>query len=1469
MSKGRQPQLKIATPIAARDALGGVPPSGSPPALLVVGIGASAGGLEAAKLFVGALPADSGMAFILVQHQDPSHESMMVELLTAHTSLGVTAAVDGQLIAPDTLYVISPGTYLSVDAGALQVSKPSTRHGARRPLDVLLNSMAASLGPRAVAVILSGTGDDGAAALKAIKAAGGFVIAQEPAEAAYDGMPRSAIATGAVDLVLASADMAAALHRRSQDEPKVPASGETAPEAESRDALSQIIELLRTKTSHDFRFYKQGTLERRIERRMIMAGIKVADRDRYLDLLRERPDELAQLGQDLLINVTRFFRDPAVFGFLEKETVPELVRSASPDQPLRVWIAGCSTGEETYSLAMLFLEQIAAAGSNIKLQVFASDVDAEAVATAREGLYADDKVRPDVSDERLANFFTVEGSCHRIAPQLRACVVFTVQDILTDPPFSRIDMVSCRNLLIYLRPEAQAKAISLFHFALRQGGALLLGSSETVGDEAGHFEVVSKKARLYRHIGRAKPGDLRLLTNLTDGRPSSRRRPEPVSTRRAVLAALCQRLVLEEYAPAAVLIDRKHDVLFSVGATDRFLQVATGFPDHDLLALARDDVRPRLRSAIARAIREKARITASGGRITRNGATGAFSIDVMPVISDGEELALVCFLDDPEHSQQGDRRPNTNEAPNVKDLERELEVARRDLQGAIHDLEVSGEEQKAINAEALSVNDEYQATNEELVASKEELQSLNEELTALNGQLQETLERQRTTSNDLQNVLYSTNVATLFLDTELKIRFFTPSTTAIFRIIATDVGRPLGDLNALAADADLLADAREVLRTVAPSEREVEGPPGTWYTRRILPYRTQATGAEGVVITYVDVTDRRIAAEAVETAKRQAELANAAKSRFLAAASHDLRQPLQTMKLVQGLLAKTVEGEPAKGLVARLADTMGAMSGMLNALLDINQIEAGTVQVRNLDFPINELLTRLKGEFTYHAQARGLDLRVVPCGLHVCSDPRLLEQMLRNLVSNALKYTHHGKVLLGCRRRGGMLSIEVWDTGIGIPQEDLKTIFEEYHQLDNSARERSRGLGLGLSIVQRLGGLLGHLVQVRSKPGRGSVFTVELARPRVQADAPAKPRPHHGGLVSSATIARAGSMLVIEDDPDLREMLELVLQREGHRVSVASNGAEALEIARRGGIGLDLILTDYNLPGGMNGLKAAAALRAMLTHPLPVIVLTGDISTRALKDIAGQDCLQMNKPVNLATLSQAIQHLLPPERPKRRSGDRLSSTSQGNGAAAPVIFIVDDDRQIRDGLRALLEHEGRVVEDFQDCDGFLRAYRPGQAGCLLLDAYLPGMSGLELLHRMRQQDHHLPAIMITGDSDVHMAVEAMKAGASDFIEKPVGAAELLESVDRALDQSADANKATAWREAASSHLDALTARQHQIMDMVLAGHPSKNIAADLHISQRTVESHRASIMKKTGAKSLPALARLALAAAADVQEEPA
>jgi two-component system CheB/CheR fusion protein len=1433
----------------------------------VIGIGASAGGLEACRKFLDALPADNGMALILVQHLDPTHESMMVELLASHTSMTVRQAANGMQLERDHLFIIPPGTYLSLSNGALKLSAPQAHHGARLPFDYLLRSLAEQYGERAACVVLSGTAADGSLGLKVVKEKGGFVIAQDPDEAGYDGMPRNAIMTGAVDLVLPAAKIADALVKYDRRMAFTrPQNGSRSPAA-AQDWLPEVIELLRTKTAHDFRLYKPGTLQRRIERRMAMAAIEVDDMDRYLDILRGGTEELQLLAKDLLINVTSFFRDSKVFDVLTEKVIPDLIRGHLPDQPLRVWIAGCSTGEETYSLAMIFHEQIAASKLNIKLQVFASDVDADAVTQAREGFYSK-AIDAGVSPARLARFFSKEEQGYRVLPELRSTVVFTVQDVLADPPFSRLDLVSCRNLLIYLRPEAQAKVISLFHFALHEGGILLLGNSETLGNANDHFQVISKPERIYRHTGRSQPGELGFSLSAGDGvRVPARVGQDPTPSRQAALAELCSRLVLEAYAPAAVLINRKHECLYYLGPADRYLHVPPGHPTRDLLAMARKSIRTRLRSAIQRAGQDNVRIVLAGVHGQRDGDAGSFSIAVQPVLSKGEELLLICFIDEPEHVQTQSRSVAPHEASRVVELEQELEATRIELTGAIRNLEVSSEEQKAINEEALSVNEEYQSTNEELLTSKEELQSLNEELTALNGQLQETLERQRTTSNDLQNVLNSTDLATLFLDTDLNIRFFTPATKSLFSVIPTDVGRPLADLHSLTEDSRLLADARTVLQTRTPFEREIEAQSGdAWYIRRILPYRTQDGGVEGVVITFADITERRHAADALEAAKRQAELATIAKSRFLAAASHDLRQPLQALSLMRGVLERKIRENrisEALDLLARLDETATSMSGMLNTLLDINQLEAGTVHADMVSFPIDRLLDQLKEEFTYHAEAQKLSLRVIPCGLSIYSDARLLEQMIRNLLSNALKYTKRGKVLLGCRRHGSMLSIEIWDTGAGIPESELEAIFDEYHQLDNAARERSRGLGLGLSIVQRLGDLLGHRVSVQSHHGKGSVFAIEArmlpgtALHRIDAaHNPEETVPQAG--------CRTGTILIVEDDPAVRDILEILLKDEGHQIATAPDGIVALELVARQSIQPDLLLADYNLPNGMDGLRLAAQLRQQLYRDVPVIILTGDISTGTLRDIAGHDCLQLNKPVKPKELTQVIQHLLPKPQPAEyppRTARAASVTTE------PVIFVVDDDSHVRDGIRRVLETDGLIVEDYATCEAFLETYRPGRGACLLIDAYLPGMSGLELLEKLSYEPRRLPAIMITGNSDVHMAVRAMKAGAADFIEKPLGESELLASIARALEQSRDATKLSSWREAAARHIAGLTSRQKQIMTMVLAGHPSKNIAADLGISQRTVESHRASIMKKTGAKSLPALARLALVAAWNKAEE--
>jgi two-component system CheB/CheR fusion protein len=1405
-------------------------------ALVVVGIGASAGGLEACRLFLEALPASPGMAFILIQHLDPTHDSMMVELLTSATQMPVVQAQDGMAVEIDHLYIIPPGLYLAIEHGRLSLSAPLARHGSRLPFDFLLHSLAVSLGANAACVVLSGSGADGTVGVQAIKAAGGLVIAQDPAEAGSAGMPESAIATGAVDFTLPASEIAGELARfgASRTTPLPPA------------VTADVIALLKSLTPHDFTLYKSGTMDRRIARRMTMAGLGAGDTALYMARLQADEDERLQLANDLLINVTSFFRDPKIFELLAATIIPELVSTG--ESSIRLWVAGCSTGEETYSLAMLLIERIESENARMRLQIFATDVDAQAVMLAREGFYPP-SIEKDVSPVRLARFFIREDHGYRVSPALRGCVIFAVQDVLSDPPFSKLNMVSCRNLLIYLRPEAQEKIISIFNFALRGGGILLLGAAETVSGPDPRFEQISKPARIYRKIRHGG------ADHLPTGSPSAeflRLSPRYVAlkSKAADIGETCRRLVLEHYAPAALLINARLEILYTFGATDGFLSPATGLATHDMLAQLPPGLRGRMRDAVAQAA-AGGMAQIDGGRVTRHGETQLFRVEIQRVPEDANKF-LVCFISQPKQAPTAAAMPAPTGGARIAELEAELAATQRDLLQAVHSLESSAEEHNAIHEEALSVNEEYQSTNEELLTSKEELQSLNEELTALNSQLQETLERSRMTSTDLRNVLYSTDVPTLFLDEKLNIRFFTPSATLLFRIIPSDIGRKLADFRSLAIDAALLPDAAAVLKTAADAEREIQTENGSWYMRRIQPYRTYDGVVAGVVITFLDITDRKAAAATLEAARREAENANIAKSRFLAAASHDLRQPLQTMVLINGLLRKTATNAASQKLIARLDQTMQSITAMLNTMLDINQIEAGIVHANVVSIRVNDLLARVEEKFRDQAAAQHTILRFVPCGLSIATDPALLEQMLCNLLGNALKYTKAGRVLLGCRRHGAMLRIEVWDTGIGIAANQLENIFDEYHQIDNAARERSRGLGLGLSIVQRLGHLLNHPVSVRSIPGRGSGFCIEVPR------AAEPPHTEEAPAARPIAVPPNARILIIEDDPYISQLLERFLSEEGFVVAVAHDGPSAALLVAEGTIVPDLILADYNLPGSDTGLRVAQQLRAHLQNPVPVIITTGDISSVTLRLIADGDCVQMNKPMKLATLMETIQQLLAAALARPSTPTAPGPTEAGEA----TIYIIDDDDAVRHEMGATFQAAGMSVASYPDGERFLAALPavPGHA-CLIVDARLPGLSGLQLLEKLSTDGIVLPAIMVTGLGDIAMAVQAMKAGATDFLEKPASAAELLACVRRVLNQKYYQQTIEARRREAARQIASLTARQRQVMERVLAGHASKNIAADLGISQRTVENHRASIMLKTGAKSIPALARLAVAAA--------
>ena len=715
------------------------------------------------------------------------------------------------------------------------------------------------------------------------------------------------------------------------------------------------------------------------------------------------------------------------------------------------------------------------------------------------------------------------------------------------------------------------------------------------------------------------------------------------------------------------------------------------------------------------------------------------------------------------------------------------------------------------------------------------------------------LERERTTSADLRNVLYSTDVATLLLDRDLNIRFFTPAIRSLFSLRPSDIGRPLADFRSLGADHALLDDAEAVLQALVPMEREIAGKDGVRYIRRIAPCSGQ-NDIQGVVLTFRNLTERGNIVKSLEDAKHLAEQATAAKSRVLATASHDLRQPLQTLAMLHGMLA---EGKHPKDLAKQLDQALGTMSGMLSTLLDANQFDIESVRPVRSKVSIDWLFGRLKDEFTYRAHAQGLALHIVPCHLSVDSDPRLLKQMIRILLMNAITYTKSGKLLMGCRRRNGILSIEVGDTGVGMPDAVLRSMFEP----PLGQRDSSLGSGHGLSIFKILADLLGHRVSARSKRGTGSIFSIDIPLPlsdQVSVDTgrfeQRKPR-------TKDHVSHARSILVVDDSLEQRQIFAQVLENEGHEVTTASDGASALALVTHGAIRPDLVITDYRLTHGMNGLELGSALRERLHHEVPLIILSADILASTSGDGALRYCEQLRKPLKLKELRLAIQRLIPEMHPADHPSAIPSAAVEA--AQNAVIFVVDDDSHIRAAIRSVLEGEGMIVEDFASCEAFLQAYRPEQAGCLLIDAYLPGMTGLELLDRLTERGRALAAVMITGNGDIPMATQAMKAGASDFLVKPVGRSDLLASIETALSEARDHGILSARREAAADHVACLTPRQRQVMDLVLAGHPSKNIAADLGLSQRTVENHRASVMRKTGTKSLPALARLVVAATSD------
>jgi two-component system CheB/CheR fusion protein len=820
-----------------------------------VAIGASAGGLEALELFLGKVPVKSGMAYVVVQHLDPTRKGMLVELLLRISPIPVVQVTDGTRLRPDHVFVIPPNKDMSVVHGVLHLLDPVAPRGQRMPIDFFFRSLADDLRQRSVGVVLSGMGSDGTLGLGAIREKAGSVFAQAPSSAKFEAMPRSAIDAGLVDVVAPAEALPARIADYIAHARHVTRPDDSKPDPRMASGLETIVGLLRTATGHDLSLYKSSTLHRRIERRMGLH--QLADIAHYVRYLRENAAEAELLFKELLIGVTSFFRDPSAWEQLKATVLSGLVAGSPRNTLLRAWVPACSTGEEAYSLVIAFREVLEQLGAprGISLQVFATDLDPSAVERARQGVYPAG-IAGAVSPERIDRFFVEDGPGYRVRKEVRDRVVFATQNVLQDPPFTKLDLLTCRNLLIYLTADAQQRLLPLFHYSLRPGGALFLGTAETVGGFTDLFAPLDAKARIYRRAaGRG-------ISALVDFPSAHRQALDPAADAPAAaessarsLQAQVEAILLRRFAPAGLLVGLTGDVLFVSGRAGKYLEVPAGRTNWNVLAMARDGLRHELAGALGRVARTKRAVTIFGARVEVPGGSPAVNVTIEPLDEPAVLRAtlLIVFTEvaAPAAAPAPRGKRSAAGAAERARLERDFRRARDELRVTRDEAQTAHEELKSANEELQSTNEELQSSNEELTTSKEEMQSMNEELQTLNAELQAKVDDLSRVSNDVKNLLDSTAIAVLFLDEALRVRRFTPQAATLFKLIPGDVGRPLADLATTLEYPALYDDAREVLRALVFKETTVDTLEGRRFLVRIMPYRTSDNRIDGVVITFV------------------------------------------------------------------------------------------------------------------------------------------------------------------------------------------------------------------------------------------------------------------------------------------------------------------------------------------------------------------------------------------------------------------------------------------------------------------------------------------------------------------------------------------------------------------------------------------------------------------------------------------
>ncbi|HET6984428.1 MAG TPA: CheR family methyltransferase, partial [Myxococcaceae bacterium] len=1127
------------------------------------------------------------------------------------------------------------------------------------PVDYFLASLAEELGKQAIGVVLSGTASDGTEGLRAIKREDGITFAQDPTSARFDGMPRSAIGAGVVDYVLPVSEIARELHRLSRH-PYVSGAA-SRPSAGDDRVLDEIFGLVRKALGVDFGEYKAPSLQRRLARRMALLRIESL-RD-YLALLRDHPEEAGRLYEEVLIHVTSFFRDPDVFESLKSAVFPQILKAKGPGEPIRFWVAGCSTGEELYSLAIALLEFLDDSARRHPIQIFGSDISERAVQTARKGAYPDTVMR-DVSEERRRRFFTKVESGYRINKNVRELCVFVRHDLARDPPFSKLDLVSCRNVLIYFGQALQRRVLPTLHYALRQGGFLLLGRAESLPGFRRYFSPIDKNNKVFVRTGAmstlqfAPRTEVHPVTSRVNASPGT---TPPLRT--VDVARHLDRLLLTRYAPPGVLVDERMQILQFVGDTGRYLRAPPGDPQHNLLKMARGGLLSALRTTVAKAKRERVPVRTKEVDVEVGRDAPAASCDVVVVPfavppEAKEQLFAVLFEEiagRPSASKLQRTSPRSTVAGRrrVPRLKRELEATQQYLHSLIDERERTNDDLNAANEELVSGNEELQSMNEELETAKEELQSTNEELTTVNDELNTRNQEVREINSDLMNILSTVDVPILILDRERRIRRFTPKARTILNVLPTDLGRPLEDIKSNLQLDDLDEQISEVIETNQMSESEVQDRSGCWYRMQIRPYKTVDNKIDGATLSLIDIDALKHHVNEAERARGEAERANLAKDEFLATLSHEIRTPLSSMLMHAQLLGRGGL-DPVK--IKRAADAIERGTRiqvkLVDDLLDVSRIVAGKLKLDQGPVDLCTVVRAAVEGVAGVAQAKGVTFHVVldeTVG-PVSGDPTRLQQVVTNLLANAVKFSfENGKVTVLLDRQDGKARLRVGDSGIGIEPEFLPHVFRRFAQEDGTTVRKHGGLGLGLAIVRDLVEAHGGTVRGESEgKGKGATFSVFLPVRDAPSDAPEDTSTSSGSPASKPRARRASSkdvlrgirVLVVEDDPGSREAVVEMLSVMGAEVRASGSASEAMRDLQE--FGPTVLVCDIAMPGedGYSLIRRVRALGEARGGDVPAIALTAlaRVGDRRHALAAGfQNYL--TKPVDLDDLAQAVAEL--------------------------------------------------------------------------------------------------------------------------------------------------------------------------------------------------------------------------------------